>query len=754
MLVILLLMAGVGIEQADTPVLTFHVQNTDFQPVTVADWVEEGVLKAFITGLDTDLGLELIDNAATMGVTIVHGPGPETYYPLKKDASEDVLPSGQNQQYLTAVRQAKKHGMRYIMGISPYPPVELAKLHPEWLLQHTPDEDPIMRSQNIDLELPENAYLRQMSLNSPYGDYLIDCLIEIMNTYEVDGFSFDGNYHPFIDYSTLQQEMYTSETGYPFPERPDMNDIHYRLYLVWAGDKLEAWYRKLHDRLRAVNPEAAVYTWTTNAGRYGHFLTVPRVMSSRMNQLFDAPVQEWWMDEVNLGATVVPAFGSAYARAITGDRVAASEPYLMTRGNPYSTDSFPAHELLTRCMLGITHGVFVPLNIHDPGDTGSQSRAIHAMALRKEWLIRTKSMPWAAMLVSEQTRLFYGYRGILDTFLAHPLGVFRAAMEAHLAVTLINDWDIKPEVLAKYKVLILPNSACLSLEQVDIIRRYVQDGGGLIATCDTSLFDEIGRPRQDFALADVFGASWEGRPDNTTPDGTLDANFMQVVDETYWAQRTGISAFRWGASDILTQELVTNDLLKALVPGAQATFKGPMVRVKELGINTERAMIMFPGISTWTLPAALMGTYGEGRVIYWAAGIDAGYFNYGYPYQRALLQQSIEWAAQSLFPIQVEAPMCVQVAYYQQEHEGNTRIIVHLFNNINTTGGHGLSAVETPLREETVPITGIRIRIEGLPVARCSFEPYGTELQLQSEEEAVIIDLPPLEVHAMVVIEL
>jgi len=56
-------------------------------------------------------------------------------------------------------------------------------------------------------------------------------------------------------------------------------------------------------------------------------------MSAGMNRLFHCPVQEWWLDEVNLGATVVPYFGAAYVRAVSGGRVGASEPYLMSRGN-------------------------------------------------------------------------------------------------------------------------------------------------------------------------------------------------------------------------------------------------------------------------------------------------------------------------------------------------------------------------------------------------------------------------------------
>ena len=61
-------------------------------------------------------------------------------------------------------------------------------------------------------------------------------------------------------------------------------------------------------------------------------------------RLFDLPMQEWWLDETNLGASVAPAFGAAYLSATVGGGPGASEPYLMSRGNPYGTHSFPRHE--------------------------------------------------------------------------------------------------------------------------------------------------------------------------------------------------------------------------------------------------------------------------------------------------------------------------------------------------------------------------------------------------------------------------
>jgi hypothetical protein len=59
--------------------------------------------------------------------------------------------------------------------------------------------------------------------------------------------------------------------------------------------------------------------------------------------------------------------------------------------------------------------------------------------------------------------------------------------------------------LSRYKVLVLANQDALSDEQVGQVRRFVEGGGGLVATEDTSLLTEWRRRRRKLALADVLG---------------------------------------------------------------------------------------------------------------------------------------------------------------------------------------------------------------------------------------------------------
>jgi hypothetical protein len=155
-------------------------------------------------------------------------------------------------------------------------------------------------------------------------------------------------------------------------------------------------------------------------------------------------------------------------------------------------------------------------------------------------------------------------------------------------------------------------------------------------------------------------------------------------------------------------------------------------------------------------PAVVARRFGNGRVVYLAAAVDAALWSYSYPYQRRVLARAIQWAAGSPAGVEVVAPMCVQAAFYQQQQNGRPRTIVHLFNNINTTGQHGLPAAEVPLREEAVPIGGMRLIFSGEPPRTCRWEPDGVELAIKAvsaEPARFELELPALALHNLVVAE-
>jgi len=254
---------------------------------------------------------------------------------------------------------------------------------------------------------------------------------------------------------------------------------------------------------------------------------------------------------------------------------------------------------------------------------------------------------------------------------------------------------------------------------------------------------------------DLFGASYAGRATGDSRPREIDANFRIAIDDRYWAQRSHAGAFRF--SDHADSIFATDPRLKHLVPGLQATFKGPMIRTTEFGGGMRPALMYFPEGVREAFPCAATGEYGAGRVVYFGAGIDAALFDYAFPYQRVMLTRALQWVAREPYAIEVRGPMCVQSTFWKQ---GN-RIIVHLWNGLNTSSDHGRQEVEVPLREEAIEIHGVELRIRGRGFRSAVAQPgevvlplqHDVVLPLQHDGETTVITVPPIAVHRAIVLE-
>jgi hypothetical protein len=646
------------------------------------------------------------------------------------------------------VAEYKRLGIRILAVYPPCLQGEVYEKHPEW-----------RRIATNTTEIPQTDMVKfphggMLCLLGPYGDFFIDVLAEILTRFpDVDAFSFDGLHYGGVCYCAHCRERFRAETGSAIPNT-DMNDPAFRRYQHWADRRMEDLVRRMQERLKRIKPDVALVTWTTNAGRFGHFLSIPRNMPARMNLLLDAPDQEFWLDETNRGATVVPAFANAYIWATTNHRVAFSEPYLMSHGNPYGKDSFPPHEVLRRMMLALTYGASPSIAVIQPPNLQAEIFAcLDEVKRRKPWLTHKSPERWGALVMSDNTRNFYGRDPgrVEERYMAAVLGTFRAAAEEHLPLTVINDWNLNPEDLAQYRVVVLANTACLDARQVAAVEQYVRNGGGLVASGDVSLFDEYGNPRKNFALADVLGVEYRGLPDTTATREVLDVNFAQSIGPDYWEKRKSVFEFKQDVSSFLNQ-----GRMRTYVADQWVTFKGPAIRVavkdetKILG--TIRPKDVAGGSE---IPGVVTRRFGKGRVVYLAAGFDAAYYLYAYPYQRLVLRNAINWAADEPAPVIVDAPMCVHSTLMRQSNGAGERLIAHLYNDVNTTAFHALPADDVPLREETLPIHDIRLTFAPrYRFQKIHVEPEGRELELRKSAEGTTVVVPRLDVHSMVVGEL
>jgi len=637
-----------------------------------------------------------------------------------------------------------------ILGV--YPPClqgEVYETHPDWRRIAT------NTTEVPEVDLKQFPHGGMLCLLGPYGDFFIDVLAEILTRFpDVDAFSFDGLHYGGQCYCRHCREDYRRDARQEIPN-PDMNDPAFRRYQHWADRRMENLIRRMQTRLKRIKPDVALITWTTNAGRFGHFLSIPRNMPARMNLLLDAPDQEFWLDETNRGATVVPAFANAYIWGVTNHRVAFSEPYLMSHGNPYGKDSFPPQEVLCRMLLALTYGAAPSIAVLQPPHLQAEIyNCLDEVQRRKPWLTHKHPEPWAALVMSDNTRNFYGRSAAQaeERYMAAVLGVFRTAVEEHLPLTVISDWNLNAAELSPYKVLILANTACLDEAQIAAVKQFVQSGGGLVASLDASLFDEFGDPRPNFGLADVFGVDYQGVASASAGPQEVDVNFKRALTPDYWEKRKNVFDFKLAAGSFLDR-----GRMRTYVGDQSVTFKGPAVRValRSEKTRTVGSLRVKSNPDAAEIPGMVSHAYGKGKVVYLAGGFDAAYYLYAYPYQRLALRRAIDWAAGGPPPVAVEAPMCVHSTVMRQTKDGAERLVVHLFNDVNTTAFHALPQDDVPLREETLPIHDIRVVFAPeYRLARVHLEPEGQELKMEATEAGIRVVVPRLELHSMVVGEL
>jgi len=138
-------------------------------------------------------------------------------------------------------------------------------------------------------------------------------------------------------------------------------------------------------------------------------------------------------------------------------------------------------------------------------------------------------------------------------------GIYYALLEGRFFFDLIHEDRLQPERLSKYTAIILPNTALLSDQQCDQLRAYVKSGGSLLATFETSMYDEHNVRRAEFGLADVFGIhaagpvigtrgnAYYGRIERQHPilEGFHDTNWLPGAEYRLPVARLRILCLRW-----------------------------------------------------------------------------------------------------------------------------------------------------------------------------------------------------------------
>jgi hypothetical protein len=621
---------------------------------------------------------------------------------------------------------------------------EFRAAHPDWL-RVKPDG---ARDENFG------------NIRSGYADWLCNQLAYVVKTYGADGFWFDGyapvHLHTYDDATRQAFKQFSGGADIP-PSFDPVRDPVARKYLAWHEQYFVDLADRMRGAIRAENPESAIFAnYSANRTWYFPDMYMGEYPAAYCNAV-DVPSVELYWDVP--GDALYQQFCGAFMQAVTGGK--PGTVWIQPQSHGISGVASPL-DIQLRGLEGAPWGIYS--EFVESANREEYFKLHEAnVAAREKWWIDSEPLPYVGIVASEQTRALFA-QGALPVYFSHTLGAFRAVFEKHWPVRVLTEYDLENADLHGVRVLMLPNVACLSDRAAEVVRRFVKQGGGLVASLETGLYDENFARRTDFVLADVLHAHY--------------------VKTHAVAQRTeNLIVSLEGEHPITSSPVIksrqTTAWLGGLGPppetGTLALIASAVeARVDEGAQVLARYHLNQPGASAEKHAAIVASTYGQGRVVYFPAGVDKAMFFYPDAYQRELLTAACRWAAaDEAPPAEVIGPLILAATFRRQVKEGRT--VVHLLNDHSSYGRHSiyqkLAALPEdlqkkwgfpnqselrgtwPVREELIPLVDIRVRCRAANVTRATLEPEHVELPITRVDGAAEVTVPKLLMHSMVVFE-
>jgi len=298
------------------------------------------------------------------------------------------------------------------------------------------------------------------------------------------------------------------------------------------------------------------------------------------------------------------------------------------------------------------------------------------------------------------------------------LGTARALSTANIPYRVIPG---ERHDLAGLKALIVNNAGFLSAEEVESIRGFVTEGGTLIATGVTSLYNLDGETTGDFQLADVFGVSYSGQM-----AGAVSYLCYNGAMDSLPSAPFALAARYQYILTTLPAPMVSATTCQVLARMCGTHFPvGDPVHYASIHSNPPGPVLPYAGLT--------VNAYGKGRCIYLYSGLLASVAHAQQRFGELLFKQY----APSGVLLSCDAPPCVDVTVLA-DAAGN-----HLLLNL----------VNYQLEFPNVPVYHITATLAlaaGRRVIACRRISTGAALPHTPVDGGVSITLPELETMEMI----
>ena len=356
---------------------------------------------------------------------------------------------------------------------------------------------------------------------------------------------------------------------------------------------------------------------------------------------------------------------------------------------------------------------------------------IYQVHYRNERYLRNIAPMARVGMVFTEKRGVYGTEKWQQKSGDHALGMYHALIEARIPFEMVNDRLLDPEYLKPIKLLVLPNVATLSDKQCDQIRKFVDGGGNLLATFETSLYDENGNKRPDFGLADLFGVSHGQGVEGPMQNSYLRLKIDPATNQFHPVVKDLEDAFR-----------IINTIHMVRV-NPVSSFPAPVTVIPTYpDLPMEHVYPREPDTNNRGL---YLNDTGKGRVAYFPGDIDRTFWQIMSTDHGKLLQNTIRWALDEDPIVDIKGPGVIDVTVWRQENS----MTVHLVNMTNPMMMKG------PFRELIPVAAEVRIKIpESTNPESVSLLVSGEKPAYKINEGNIILSVPKILDHEIIGIDL
>lgn len=502
-------------------------------------------------------------------------------------------------------------------------------------------------------------------LNSPYGKLLKHFAVEVVNDLGFDGLwldctGLDGHNGQMRWMCGCNQcrALFHAETGRKMPLIVDFTNLDFRHYVAWRQQSYMRYWQSLTDYVHQNNPSALLVFNVMNRLNGGNERAIP-LLEQDIDALLASEVG-WRLNQTLLQIK--------YLRAMMNRRFPPESWQGFSDGTALSSPGRPdpdAAGLKLFALACATAGGYASFGMGG-GENSWTLRALAQSLKPVHPFIGGEPVRAVGLVLSDAT-LAFAHRADDPALAIQQPNFWRGSIPAwravHGAHNLLNSLHIpseivlenqfRPEVLDQYALVLLSDIQCLSNEQAQALKAYVERGGVLLATAATGTRDELGTKRKRGVLDDLFGITWQAE----TPSHLVLKGMKSILPDKDLPGEFMIS----GAGRVFgVDEGVTRQI--------EADVIYPQFRRTPTGDLPADPPEIISGV------AIVERAHGRGKVIYIAQNFGYVYAQTPNPRTRAVIAALIN--PYITLPYKIDAPWNVAVSAWWQADN----LVFHVLN--------------------------------------------------------------------------